>query len=161
VEGDKKPRLVLQGGFNQGSPQISPDGHWMAYASDESGRSEVYVRAFSPDSAGNGFVAGGKWPISNGSGADPRWRGDGKELYYLTQDAKVMAVEITNTPTLQAGPPKELFHGPPLLFPFGAAMPSQWGVTADGKRFLFQVAAGQAAPAAVTIVLNWQAALKK
>ena len=161
LEGDKKPVPPLQAEFDEGGAQISPDGKWMAYASDESGLPEVFVRAFSPPSAGSSSSVGGKWPISSGGGTDARWRRDGKELYYLTQDSKVMAVELTTSPTFQAGPPKELFQGPPLFFPFGVSRPSQWGVTADGKRFLFPVPKVQTASAAVTVVLNWQAGLKK
>jgi Tol biopolymer transport system component len=158
--GDKKATPVLRAEFDQGGAQISPDGRWMAYAADESGHSEVYVRAFSPDS-GSVSTAGGKWLISNGGGTDARWRADGKELYYLAPDGKVMAVELTTSPTFQAGVPKELFQGPPLLFPFGAPRPSQWGATADGKRFLFVTPVASAAQTSLTVVLNWQAALKK
>ena len=161
LEGDKKPLPVQPVSFNEGSAQISPDGHWLAYASDETGRSELYVRAFSPDSAASGSAAGGKWLISNGGGTDARWRADGKELFYLTSDGKVMAVELSTSPVFQAGVPKVLFQGPPLLFPFEASMPSQWGVTPDGKRFLFAVPVTSNTRAPLTVVLNWQAALKK
>jgi Tol biopolymer transport system component len=159
LDGDKKPRPFLQGKSNMGDAHVSPGGRFIAYASDESGISEVYVREFSPNSAGAG--EGGKWQISTGGGTEVRWRGDGKELYYLTPDGKVMAVEITANPTFQAGPPKELFQGPPLRFTFGVSMPSQWGVTADGKRFIFPIRTAQTAPAAVSVMLNWPFLLKK
>jgi len=80
---------------------------------------------------------------------------------YLTSDGKVMAVDITTSPSFQAGVPRLLFQGPPLLFPFGVSKPSQWGVAADGKRFLFQVPLASNPQSQLTILLNWQAALKK
>jgi serine/threonine protein kinase/Tol biopolymer transport system component len=159
--GGRKPVPVMQGRFNVGSGRISPDDHWIAYGSDESGKPEVFVREFSSNSEGNSFTLGGAWQVSSGGAVDPRWRGDGKELYYRTLDGKVMAVEVVTNPTFQAGPPTELFQGPPLLYPPGASAPSQWGVTADGKRFLFSVLPGQNTTPAVTVLLNWQAALKK
>jgi eukaryotic-like serine/threonine-protein kinase len=161
--GDKKPVPVLQAGFDVGSPQFSPDGHWMAYASDESGRPEIFVRAFSSNSDGNSFTLGGEWQISAGGGVDPRWGSDGKELYYRGPDGKVMVAEVATKPTFQPGPARELFQGPPLLFPAGADGPSGWGVTPDSKRFLFLVSAEQSsqAQAPFTVVLNWQDMLKQ
>jgi len=161
LEGDKKPLPLQPPDFDEGSGQISPDGRWLAYASDETGRPEVYIRTFSPGSAGSRSVGGGKWLISSGGGTDPRWRDDGKEIFYLTSDGKVMAVELSAGPALQAGTPKVLFQGPPLIFPFGVSMPSQWGVTADGKRFLFEVPAASGALTQFTVVLNWPSLLKK
>jgi Tol biopolymer transport system component len=163
LEGDRKPKPVLQGDFNVGGAELSPDGHFIAYASDESGLSEIYVGAFSQDSVVRGSNTGGKWQVSSAGGTDPRWRGDGKELYYLTRDAKVMAVGITTIPSFQSGPPKELFQGPPLNYPFGVARPSQWGVTSDGKRFLMVAPSANdaAVQPKITVVLNWQAALKR
>src|ERR1700674_3868764 len=87
LDGDRRPAPVLQGPFFESGGQFSPDGKWIAYHSTESGRFEVYIRAF-PSSAG-------KWQISNrGGGAIPRWRGDGKELFYMSSDFKMMAVTI-------------------------------------------------------------------
>jgi len=161
LEGDKKPLPLQPADFNEGSGQISPDGRWLAYSSDETGRPEVYIRTFSLDSAGSRSVGGGKWLISSGGGTDPRWRDDGKEIFYLTSDGKVMAVELSTGPALQAGVPRVLFQGPPLISPFGVSMPSQWGVTSDGKRFLFEVPAASGAPTQFTVVLNWPSLLKK
>ena len=88
LEGDKKPVPFLVTEFNEGQARFSPDGHWVAYTSDESGHYEVYVRSFSMNSAGTAVEAGGKWQISNGYGRQPRWRGDGRELYYRSRDGQ-------------------------------------------------------------------------
>jgi Tol biopolymer transport system component len=156
LEGDKKPSPFLQTEFDERDGQFSPDGHWVAYVSDESGHFEIYVRAFSPDSAGAVSVAGGKWLISTNGGTAPRWRGDGKELYYLTLDGKLMAVEVTTNPMFRPGTPRVLFQAPQVQL----SVVTFWDLTADGKRFLFPAPLGQSATP-FTVVLNWQAALKK
>jgi len=156
LEGDKKPFSFLRTEFNEGDGQFSPDGHWIAYSSDESGRQEIYVRPFSPDSNGNASGAGGKWLISSGGGTQPRWRGDGRELYYRTPDGKLMAVEVITKPVFQAGVPRSLFQGPSSV-----SSVDQWDVTADGKRFLFVAPATQVAQTPFTVVLNWPSLLKK
>ena len=137
---------------------MSPSGRWIAYSSDESGREEIYVRLFSQDSDGTASSAGGKWLISNGGGIQPRWRGDGRQLYYIASDGKLMAVEVTTEPIFRAGVPKLLFQAPPLI---PSTSLSQWDVTPDGKRFLFPIPTGQSASASFTVVLNWQAGLKR
>ena len=78
--------------------QFSPDGHWVAYVSDKSGRDEVYVRAFTPPSASGSPIAGAEWPVSTAGGLQPKWRNDGKELYYRAPDGKLMAVDVTSAP---------------------------------------------------------------
>ncbi len=106
LEGDKKPVPFLSREFNEGQARFSPDGHWVAYTSDESGQNEVYVRSFSMNSAGTAVEAGGKWKISDGFGTDPRWRGDGRELYYLSRGGGLLAVEIATNPAFRAGKPQ-------------------------------------------------------
>ena len=162
LTGDKKPFPLLDTDFNEFDGQFSPDGRWIAYSSDESARNEIYVRPFLPEPSKTGSGTGGKWLISDGGGFDPRWRRDGKELYYHTADGKIMAVEVSTDPVFKAGIPKALFQAPLITFSSTAsASYTQWDVTADGKRFLFQSTAGQFAQAPFTVVLNWQAALKK
>jgi eukaryotic-like serine/threonine-protein kinase len=158
LEGDKKPFPFLRTEFNNDDGQFSPDGHWVAYDSDESGRSEIYVRTFSPDSTAAASDTGGKWLISIGGGNQPRWRVDGKELYYLSPDRKLMAVEITAKAEFQAGVAKLLFQAP---LGFGLGSEGQWDVAPDGKRFLFPSPTDQLSAAPFTVVLNWQAGLKK
>jgi serine/threonine protein kinase/Tol biopolymer transport system component len=148
--GDKKPLPFLSTEFSVHQACFSPDGHWVAYVSNESGHQEVYVRSFSMNSTGTSVEAGGKWQISNGFGVDPRWRNDGRELYYRLFDGNVMAVEIATKPEFRA---ESLQH-------FGLVIPREamWDSVADGSRFL---APNVDRPEAYTVVLNWQAALKK
>jgi Tol biopolymer transport system component len=100
--GDRKPLACLQTEFNETHARFSPDGRWVAYVSDESGRAEVYVQSFP--------ATGGKWQISSGGGDEPLWRRDGKELFYVAADGKLMAAEVNQSAsTFQAGVPKPLF----------------------------------------------------
>jgi eukaryotic-like serine/threonine-protein kinase len=101
---------------------------------------------------------GGKWLISTGGGVEPRWRGDGKVLYYLAPDRKLMAVEIATDSVFLAGAPKALFQTPPHSAV--TAHLQSWELAPDGKRFLFSAPAEQGT-APFTVVLNWQAGLKK
>ncbi len=160
LEGGRKPFPFLISEFNERQARFSPDGHWVAYTSDESGQDEIYVRSFSMNSGGTAIEAGGKWHVSVGSGAEPHWRGDGREIYYRSlRDGKLMAVEIATRPTLRAGTPRPL--GAPV--PFIKAWPDEgagWDSTSDGKRFLV-VTPPASKPQRFTVVLNWQAGLKK
>jgi eukaryotic-like serine/threonine-protein kinase len=158
LEGDKKPFLFLRTESNNAEGQFSPDGHWVAYVSDESGRSEIYVRTFSPGSAAGSSDVGGKWLISTDGGTDPRWRRDGKELYYAALDGKLMAVDVMTTRGFQAGVPIILFTVPP---PVAIATAYQWDATPDGERFVAPAPSEQQSAAPFTVVLNWQAGLKK
>jgi eukaryotic-like serine/threonine-protein kinase len=158
LEGDKRPQPFLRTEFNEREARFSPDGRWVAYTSDESGREEVYVRPFSQAPGRNSPPPGAKWLISNSGGAQPRWRGDGKELYYAAPDANIMAVSIATQPAFEAGIPKALFRMPVAG---GPAIGSKWDVTADGQRFLIAAPAAASATTPFTVVLNWQAGLKK
>jgi Tol biopolymer transport system component len=156
LAGDKKPFQFLGSEFDSDDGQFSPDGNWVAYRSNESGRQEIYVRPFSPDVTAAASDTGGKWLISTEGGRGPRWRGDGKELYYIAPDWKLMAVEIATKPVFRAGVPKVLFQTPLSA----AQSVFAWDVTPDGKRFLFPTPAEQTT-VPFTVVLNWQAGLKK
>jgi Tol biopolymer transport system component len=152
LEGDKKAFPFLATEFNEQDAHLSPDGRWVAYASDESGKFEIYVRPFSVNAAGTATELGGKWLISSGGGSNPRWRSDGRELYYQASDQKIMAVEITTSPAFRAKEPR----------PLGLVIPpeSNWDSAPDGKRFLVTVfSTGKPEP--YTVVLNWQAGLKQ
>jgi Tol biopolymer transport system component len=94
----RKPLPFAQTRFIEQDGRFSPDGRWVAYMSDQSGAMEVYVRAFSPDFSGGSASTGGSVLVSRGGGAAPRWRGDGRELFYLAPDGKMMAVEVTAGP---------------------------------------------------------------
>jgi eukaryotic-like serine/threonine-protein kinase len=160
LQGDGKPFPFLRTTFNEQNGHFSPDGHWIAYVSDESGRDEIYVRAFSPDSgAADASGTGAKWQVSYSGGQSPQWSADGKEVYYLTLDSKVMEVNVTTSPAFQAGTPKLLFQAPqqPLSQTTG-------DYTIDGEKFLFLAPeqnsqAQDQAP--FKVVLNWQALLKQ
>jgi Tol biopolymer transport system component len=146
--GDRKPVPFLRTEFNEGQGQFSPDGRWMAYSSNESGRREVYVQAF-PN-------PGGKWQVSTDGGSFPRWRRDGKEIFYIAADRKLMAVSVQANSTFQAGQPQPLFE--PRVF--GAPI-IPYTVSADGKRFLVNTPTEGAESSPVTVILNWTAELKK
>lgn len=145
--GDRKPIPFLQTEFNEGQGQFSPDGRWMAYVSDESGRREVYVQTFP--------ASGGKWQISAAGGAYPRWRRDGKELFYIAAGQKLMAVAVQTDSTFQAGRPQALFE-PRFFQPI-----IPYTVSADGQRFLVNTPIEEDNSSPVTVVLNWMAELKK
>ena len=151
---DRKPVPLVNTTFGEAQGSFSPDTRWFAYISNESGRFEVYVQPFTPPGLGSA-PAVGKWQISQDGGTRPKWREDEKELIFRAPNGSPMAVEITTSPLFQAGIPKPLFALPPNA---GA-----WDVTADGERFLavlpFQPQQNARTP--VTVVLNWEAGLKK
>ncbi len=147
---ERKPVLFLQTDFFEGLGRFSPDGRWIAYVSNESGKMEVYVRSFP--------AAGGPWQISNGGGGQPHWRRDGKELFYVSPDKKLMAVGVNGSSNkFEAGIPKLLFE---LRVAYTPGNPA-YDVTADGQRFLVNTFVEQNAPSPVTVVMNWTAGLKR
>ena len=132
--------------------QFSPDGKWVAYTSNETGKWEVYVTSF-PD-------AHGKWQISTAGGEQPRWRADGKELFYLSSDYKVMAALVTTGTNFDAGTPVALFQATPrppvLVYDFFV-----YDVSRDGQRFIVNTPAKQADTQPMSVLLNWSTRLKK
>jgi hypothetical protein len=126
---------------------VPSDGHWVAYQSNESGRSEIYVLGF-PET-------GGKREVSVAGGEQPRWRHDGREIYYIAPGDKLMAVEVKPSGVaLELGSPKELF----ALKGCGFTRGYDFDVTADGKRFLVKWVIEVPL---ITVVLNWPRKLKK
>jgi len=149
VEGDRKAKPFLRTPFREGRAKFSPDGRWIAYLSDESGRPEVYVQPYPGP--------GGKWQISSEGGAEIVWARNG-ELFYRSSD-KMMAVETTTQPTFSAGRPRLLFEGEYALGGGGGA---GYDVTPDGQRFLMLKAGEQEqAPTQIHVVLNWFEELKR
>ena len=153
---DRKPMPYLQTESSAFQARFSPDSRWVAYTSDESGKYEVYVRPFPA-------ASGGKWMVSRGGGNQPRWRRDGKELFYISADSKLMAVDVAAASgTFQAGIPKALFAAP--IWGGGATNNvTRYDVTADGKKFLInslptETTATPSSP--ITVVLNWQQTLQ-
>jgi hypothetical protein len=149
LTGDRKPFPYLTTPFRENQGHLSPNGRWMAYRSDESGKYEVYVQAFPP--------SGGKWQISNSGGGEPSWRRDGKELFY-TNDRKIFAVPVkTEGSTFEAGIPAVLFEAPmPQIIPR-----NRYVAAANGQRFLVNTAVDDKSTPTFTVVLNWMAALKR
>ena len=149
LNGDKKP---VSAGFpslySPSQATISPDGKYLAFSATVSGRTNVYVQAMPPNM--------GKWQISVDGGTQPRWRRDGKELFFLSQDSEVMAVDVNPGLTLTAGIPHELFGVSP--YTMGGR---RYDVSADGQRFLMYLPHSAAENAPITVVMNWWAGLKK
>ncbi|MFI5166475.1 MAG: protein kinase [Thermoanaerobaculales bacterium] len=153
VSGDHKPMPYLQTESNELHARFSPDGKWVAYVSDESGRAEVYVQSFP--------ATGGKWQISGGGGDQPLWRRGGKELFYLAAGGTLMAVEINpSASAFQAGVARPLFT---LHLAPGAMTGTRNAllVTADGQRFLVNSSLEDAASFPITVVLNWTSLVKR
>ena len=147
ASGDKKSAPFLQGEANEMGGQFSPDGRWVAYASDESGTWEVYLASF-PEGTG-------RRQVSTGGGSQPRWRRDGKEIYYLSADWKMMAAEVNERENLEVGIPKPMFNT--RARHRGAV----YDVTPDGQRFLISsVLSGDESPP-ITVVVNWPAAFHR
>ena len=150
LSGDRKPFPLLQTPFNETSGVFSPDGRWVAYVSDDSGRPEVYVQTFPVSTA--------KWRVSTNGGSQPRWRGDGKEIFYVASDHRLMAVAVKAGSSFEAGIPTALFE---IGTPLGTGFRHQYDVTHDGERFFVVRAAEPQESQPITVVLNWTADLKK
>jgi Tol biopolymer transport system component len=152
---DHKPWRYLASQYNESQGRFSPDGHFVAYTSDESGKNEVYVQTFPQ-------ASGGKWLISKG-GTMPHWRHDGKELFYLSADSRMMVIDVTTTPEFRYGNPKALFAAPIFGGPRTLNV-TRYDVAPDGQKFLINALAADAstAPASpITVVLNWQMGLRR
>jgi len=150
IFGDRKPAVFVKSEFTKANAQLSPDGRWMAYQSNESSRADVYVQSF-PNPAD-------KWKVSATGGAAPRWRGDSKELFYVGPDRKLMSVSVRTLGTkLELSSPVRLFDiSPQSGFPLRAP----YDVTRDGQRFLVTTPV-ESADTPITVVVNWAAGIKK
>jgi Tol biopolymer transport system component len=158
--GDRQPFRFLATEFAEGQGQFSPDGRRVAYVSTESGNQEVYVQPFNETGGADGKTIESKLRISPNGGNQPRWRRDGKELFYIAGDNTLMAVPVnTAGATFEAGAPKPLFK---TRLPWSApGWGIEYGVTADGQRFLMNAQVGEAKETPVSVILNWTAGLKK
>jgi hypothetical protein len=150
MDGTGKPFPVAQTDFEERDGQFSPDGKWIAYQSNESGRSEIVVQPFPGP--------GDKLQISTGGGGQVRWRPDGKELFYIALDGRLMAVPIRmafNGQSIEPAAPVPLFatrvggawQGPDR---------QQYVVSRDGQRFLMNTLAEGDNPSPITVILNWK-----
>jgi serine/threonine protein kinase len=141
LSGDRKPQPLLQTKARELYGRVSPDGNWLAYVSDESGSNEVYVTQF-PQPARS-------WRISTSGGAQPYWRGDGKELFFVSGN-KLMVVSVSSGTEFQSGTPQPLFE----------IEGTNYAASKDGQRFLVSVVTDKAPSPPINVVLNWTAGLK-
>jgi serine/threonine protein kinase/roadblock/LC7 domain-containing protein len=152
LTGDGKPMPVINTKSERTAGQFSPDGRWLAYSSNESGKREIVVTPFPGP--------GGKWQVSVAGGSEPRWRRDGRELFYLAPDGKLMAVEVKQGPTFEAGEAKPLFQTRTREHVSSNDVFS-YDVSADGQRFLVNTDVGEVISSPLTVVVNWTAELRK
>jgi Tol biopolymer transport system component len=145
MTGERKPYPFLRTRFDEWDASISPDGRWVAYHSNESGRPEVYVSPIQNSAE--------RWQVSDKGGEAPRWRSDGKELFYVSTDGNMMAVAINNIAVFDAGPPIKLFKT-------SMEYSDRYDVTSDGQRFLVNNIANTP-PLSITVATNWMANLKR
>jgi len=147
-----KSHLFLKANASLNNAQFSPDGKWVAYCSNESGRWEVYVTSF-PD-------ARGKWQVSTNGGEEPRWRGDGKEIYFLSLDAKLMAASVETKTEFESGSPTVLFQTDPRER-VATTEVIIYDVSRDGQRFLVNTNYNNGSAHPISVVLNWKSKVKK
>jgi serine/threonine protein kinase/Tol biopolymer transport system component len=153
LEGDREPVRLLDTDFQELSGRFSPDGNWMAYVTDESGRKEVYIEPFPQ--------TGARWQVSVAGGRDARWRGDGREIYYLDPNGDLMAVALrVSGALLEVEAPQVLFRAD-IGGPAGVGVRSQYAVSSDGQRFLFNTASGDRHSSRIIVVLNWTHGLER
>ncbi len=150
LEGDRTPIVVGNSRYNEMQGQVAPNSQWIAYASDESGRYEVYVQAFpSPG-------AGGKRTVSRSGGTQPRWSANGRELFYVRGDGTLVSTAVTSLAPLTLGQETPLF----VTDVSGMnAYRTDYEPAADGQRFVMKVPVAGAPPPSITVVLNWPALL--
>jgi dipeptidyl aminopeptidase/acylaminoacyl peptidase len=153
LTGDRRPFSFLETDFDEIEPQFSPNGKWISYTSNESGRNEIYVQSFP--------VTGGKWQISTDGGNDARWRPDGKEIFYIAPDRKLMAVRVSpNGNALEPSAPVPLFQTR-VSGVLGTGLRFNYTVSLDGERFLIATEVGETRYEPFIVVLNWTALLEK
>jgi serine/threonine protein kinase/Tol biopolymer transport system component len=147
--GDPTPKAIVQSPFADVEPQLSPDLRWLAYASTETGRNEIYVQPFPP--------TGKRWQVSNSGGRQPLWRADGKELFFVSDERRLYAMDVNEkSESFDYGAPRFLFELRANVFnALKSYIPSR-----DGQRFLVNMLLG-ADDAPISIVHNWQAGLEK
>ncbi len=154
MSGDRKPASVLRSEFSELNGRFSPDGRWLAYVSNESGRNDVYVASFGG--------AGGKWQVSTAGGTVPRWRRDGKEIFFLSPESKLMAATANGQGNaFEVGAVQPLFDVRPRLEGFAGSNGWSYAVSANGQRFLVNTLVEQAVSPPIAIVVNWTAGLTK
>ena len=150
--GDQSAQPLVATRANELNAEISPDGRWVAYESDESGAYEIYVRPF-PD------ASGGRWQISNGGGRKPLWNRNGRELFFVSRAGAMMAAALESAAAFSASAPVELFRGD-YYFGSASSVGRTFDVSLDGRRFLI-IKDDHSRPTSISIVLNWTEELKR
>ena len=149
--GDRKPFPLVKSPFVELSATFSPDGRWLAFQSNETGESQIYVQPFP--------AAGGPFMVSKDGGVQPMWRRDGKELFFLSPDATMMAASVDTAGQFQASIPTPLFSASTITNP--ALSGRHYAVTKDGRRFLVNVIQETSRTIPLMVVVNWPAAVQK
>jgi eukaryotic-like serine/threonine-protein kinase len=153
TNGDRKPRPLIELPGAQNRAAVSPDSRWIAYESNETGEAEIWVQSFPP--------SGGKWQITTEGGMQPQWRRDGRELFYLAPNRKIMSVEVQLSPTFRATIPQTLFEAPISMKGIGDSN-ARYVFTPDGQRALVVADVSDSANSSpIHVVLNWPTALQK
>jgi hypothetical protein len=147
--GDGKPLKLIDSPADEMHGNFSPDSHLIAYTSNESGRWEVHVQTFP--------LSDRKWQVSTDGGYEPRWRADGHEIFYLSEDRKLMSVSVSARPSFQV--PKALFQT--YVFAGVTSTRTSYVPSPDGRRFLINTKIGDPPPNPITMALNWTAGLNK
>ena len=150
VGGNREQTVLVQTPFNEGSGKVAPDGRWLAYASNETGRQEIYVRPFERP--------GARVQISTSGGSQPRWRRDGKELFFISEDGRLMAARLSAGDTLDVQPPELL---PIAVERDITGWRYTYDVAEDGQRFLAIRSAGADPTPSTMVMVNWAAGLRK
>jgi eukaryotic-like serine/threonine-protein kinase len=149
-----KPTEFLQTEFGESRPRFSPDGRWVAYVSNELGQPQVFVTPFPARSS--------KWQVSTAGGDWPRWRRDGKELFYVAPDNTLMVAAVSGKgAAFHVGVVEPLFKARPRRTAYGGAVEYAYDVSADGQRFLVNTLLDNASMDPITVLVNWPALLKK
>jgi WD40 repeat protein len=149
---DRTSHQLFPGEWTVRNAQFSPDGRWIAYASNETGRMEIYVTPFPPSAS--------KWQVSTAGGQEPRWRQNGKELFYLSPDGKMMAVGIMAGASFAVGPPVTLFQTNRRQ-PISSQDVFSYDVSGDGQRFLIVTHVDEGGFVPPSVILNWASESEK
>jgi Tol biopolymer transport system component len=154
------PIPLVQTKAREFGPDLSPDSRWLVYISDESGRQELYVQPFAPGARRQGAApVTGKWMVSSdGTLGLARWRGDGKEMFFVSAEGELMSIDVTATPVFKASPPRRLFQ---LLRPFLGQTQTPGAladITRDGQRLLLAMPSQESTRPELSVILNWQTA---
>lgn len=144
LDGSGPPVPLVHTKAQENSGRPSPDGKWLAYASNESGRSEIYVRPFHGEER--------RWQISRAGGNNPKWRGDSREIFYVEGVTHIMSVDVASGAMFDVSAPRVLFDRQAF---------NDYDVTADGRKFVFVMLDREAETGTLSAILNWTSLLRR